>query len=109
VGSPIQEGKEVSSMSVRAKFKVTSITTMMGSRKGDDGKYVPAEARSIKLIPVIGGSPENDSFFQSTPTGEINLGVLNEEAWPYFELNGEYYVDFSSAKEAVSDIQAHSA
>jgi len=43
-------------------------------------------------------SEENKQFFASTPSGEIKLGIVNESAWPYFELDTEYYVTFEKAE-----------
>ena len=69
-------------MSVRAKFKVESV--------GPQG-----DTFEVKLTPVIGGNPENDSFFKYTPGGEIRLAILKEETAGKFEVGKEYYVDFS--------------
>lgn len=77
-------------MSVRAKFTVQSITR----QKGWGGA---AELQTIKLMPVNGSSEENKQFFASTPSGSIELGVVNPEAGKYFELNQEYYIDFTKA------------
>lgn len=34
-----------------------------------------------------------------TTGGEIRLDVVNQEAWQHFELDKEYYVDFTPAKQ----------
>ena len=83
-------------MNVRAKFRVQSVTRTLSS-KWENGKSVPVEVQTIKLFPVTGGSEENARFFESTPTGEINLATVNAEAAKAFELNKEYYVDFTPA------------
>jgi hypothetical protein len=71
-------------MSVRAKFKVHSITaTEAGSQ--------------IKLQPVVGGSPENEKFFKYTPSGSIDIGTVNPEASSQFKSGQEFYVDFTPA------------
>jgi hypothetical protein len=71
---------------VRAKFKWTA--------KEAGGSYP-----SISLHAVVGGdNPENDSFFKATPSGNIGLGVVNEEAASQFEVGKEYYVDFTPAE-----------
>ena len=85
-------------MSVRAKFKVTSIMTTMGSRKEGD-RYVPAEMRTVSLIPVMGTEGENKEFWEATPSGKIELGVINLAAALPFDLNREFYVDFTPADE----------
>lgn len=70
---------------VRAKFKVTELTqTEYGER--------------IKLQPVTGGSPENESFFKWTPSGQIEIGTVNPDAAKEFEVGTEFYVDFTPAK-----------
>lgn len=82
-----------------AKFKVSSIGRQMGSRQTPEGKYEPAEVQSINMQAVSGSaSEENKTFWEATPTGEIKLGMLNENAWSFFDLNEEVYVYFSKEK-----------
>ena len=69
-------------MTVRAKFKVTE-------------KAITEAGERIKLQPVTGGSPENESFFKWTPYGEISMGTVNSEAAKQFEVGKEYYIDFT--------------
>ena len=86
---------------VRAKFKVTRVETQMGSRrkKGTEHEYEPCEQRTIVMHPVYGDkSPENKMFWDATPSGEIRVGTVNPEAWQKFELDREYYVDFTLAE-----------
>lgn len=54
-------------MSVRAKFRVTSI------KPGSEGA-------TINLSPVTSGSAENDQFYKWTPGGSIVLSTINPEA-----------------------------
>ena len=94
---------------MRAKFKVTEITRQIGSRQVLDGgyetpegtpvtmKWIPAEMQSVKMVPVSGGSVDNKTFWDATPNGEIKLGIINQAAWSTFELDREYYVDFTPA------------
>ena len=72
-------------MSVRAKFKVSSITESSGGLK------------TVQLQPVSSGSPENEQFFKYTPSGNISLGVMNEEAAKQFTVDQPFYVDFTPA------------
>ena len=72
-------------MSVRAKFKVISVTDC------GDGK------KSIALSAVTSGSPENEQFFQWTPSAAINMATINAEAAKQFEVGAEFYVDFTLA------------
>lgn len=83
-------------MSVRATFSVQSITRTQGSVYRD-GKSVLQEVQTIKLYAVSSGSDENKAFFASTPTGTIELGTVNIDVAKQFELNKEYYVDFTPA------------
>lgn len=72
-------------MSVRAKFKVESVTS--------NG----VEGGNVKLTPVMSGSPENESFFRWSPWGAIEIGTVNEAAFAQFEIGAEFYVDFTKA------------
>lgn len=80
-------------MTTRAKFTVSSITNTLhwDRTKGN--------LATVKLVPVAGTSPENQQFFDATPCGEINIGVLNPEAAKQFELGKSYYVDFTLAPD----------
>lgn len=79
-------------MSVRAKFVVTSITRQKGWNGG------PCEVQSIRLTPVVGGSEENKKFFAATPSGQVEISTVNVEAAKYFELDREYFLDFTKAE-----------
>lgn len=90
---------------VRAKFKVVRIERTMGSRKvGADengrDKWEPCELNTIVLNPVYANSDpehENSKFWAASPSGEIRLGTVNAEAVKQFELDQEYYIDFTPA------------
>ncbi len=78
-------------MTVRAKFKVISVTRSAGWNG-------VKELHTIKLQPVTGGpSPENAKFFASTPSGSIDIGVVHEEVGNQFDIGQEFYVDFTPA------------
>ena len=85
-------------MAVRAKFKLNSYTTEMVGN-WEDGKLVgQVEKRTLNFTPVYSsGSEENKAFWNATPTGSLQLGVVNQEAWKNFELGKEYYLDFTPA------------
>ncbi len=70
-------------MSVRAKFKVDSVT------HHECGG-------SVKLVPVTNGSAENAQFFKHTPWGSIEIGIINDHALNEFVPGTECYVDFTS-------------
>ena len=72
-------------MTVRAKFKVESITST-------------ENGASIELRPVISGSEENEKFFKWTPGGSIQMSTINEAAAEQFKPGAEFYVDFIKAE-----------
>lgn len=74
-------------MTVRAKFKVTGIE-----------QYIEGGHGTVKLAPVIGGSPENDDFYKWTPSGSIELGTINATALAQFQEGKEFFVDFNLAE-----------
>ncbi|MCK9220245.1 MAG: hypothetical protein M0P47_09380 [Bacteroidales bacterium] len=51
----------------------------------------------ISLEPVTSGSPENDEFYKTTPSGVIHIFTCNPQAADSFEVGKEYYVNFSPA------------
>ena len=82
-------------MTVRAKFKLISYETTTYPRQNER-----IEMRTLKFMPVYDQTPgsENHTFWKATPNGEIKLGTINPEAWQQFELDGEYYIDFTRAE-----------
>lgn len=44
-------------------------------------------------------SPENDAFFQATPSGNITLYIKSEVAAALFDVGKAYYVDFTPAPD----------
>lgn len=92
-------------MSVRAKFKVARIERSMGSKyKGRNERgvemYERCEVQTVVLNAVYKAedNAENTAFWHATPSGEIKLNTINKEAGDYFELEGEYYIDFTKAE-----------
>ena len=91
---------------VRAKFRLNSFTTELQSSYPhktvgdaiDYSKPVAVEKRTLNFTPVSGdGNPENKKFWDATPSGSLQLGVVNPSAWKEFELGKEYYLDFTPA------------
>lgn len=75
-------------MPVRVKFEVTRIEPV----GGESGTH-------IYLLAVTEGSKENKSFFKYTPSGEISLLTINDEAAKEFgKVGDEFYVDFTKAE-----------
>lgn len=66
-------------------------------------KEPASEGSNITLEAVTGGSEENDSFFQYTPSGQIQIGIVNEETAGQFEVGQDYYVDFTQVQRKSED------
>jgi hypothetical protein len=73
-------------MSVRAKMRCVSVEPSVDGVGG-----------TVRLEPVIGGSPENDQFYKYTPGGGVSLSTINQAAIEQFELYKEFYVDITPA------------
>ena len=54
----------------------------------------------FKLQAVTGGSPENDKFFGTTPSGSLEIAVKNPDVEKMFEPGKNYYIDITEEKEA---------
>lgn len=77
---------------VRAKFKVSSIKLL---NAWDGNKNVIG--KEILMYPVSAKEGENSIFGKATPSGGITMVIVPEEASAQFEMNKEYYVDFTDA------------
>jgi hypothetical protein len=92
-------------MSVRAKFTLNSVksTLQPQSHRDESGNYVtdpPVEMRTLSFSPVYANndpSHENSKFWKQSPSGSLELGTINPEAWKQFELGKQYYLDFTLA------------
>ncbi len=71
-------------MSVRAKVRCNAKSE---SEVHFTTVYEPDDSRN----------DENARFTKATPWGDIRLGIDNPEALQQFEVNQEYYVDFTKA------------
>lgn len=76
-------------MTVRAKFKVQSITQSAGWDVKNPTIY------TVRLNPVTGNTPENASFYAATPSGSIDLGMVSAAAGDQFAIGQEFFVDFT--------------
>lgn len=94
---------------VRAKFRLNSYQTSLqtvGYEKDADGKDVYAkpikeEMRTLNFTPVgagPGASEEDKMFWRSSPSGSLQMGTVNKAAWEYFELEQDYYLDFTKVE-----------
>lgn len=75
---------------VRAKFKC------INKKPNTDGPN--PDGFTIEMNPVVGGSPENDSFYKWTPGGGLLLSTINLRAAEQFEVGKEYYLDITAAE-----------
>jgi hypothetical protein len=92
-------------MSVRAKFRLNSFTTELHSQyphqtengQPDYSKPESVEKRTLNFTPVSGGEGEDKLFWDASPSGSLQLGVVNQDAWEHFALGKSYYLDFTLA------------
>lgn len=83
-------------MEVIAKFRLVEWKNSASSKKEGD-KYVDCILSTLTFIPVAGDTPENKLFWEATPSGKLELGMVNEEAVKGFEMLKEYYVTIRPA------------
>ena len=83
-------------MSVRAKFVVSEIRITQGGRQvpQENGGWVwePCEQRTVIANPVYGnGDPshENTKFWEASPSGSLELAVINPAVWPFWQGGNE--------------------
>jgi hypothetical protein len=77
----------------RCKMRLVSIS---------GGYYASDKGRSVSFVPVSGdGSPENKTFFQATPSGDLKLNISAEAAeslgLDQGRIGSEFYVDITPA------------
>ena len=53
---------------------------------------------TYKMRPVTATTPENESFFRTTPSGDISVTVKRDETAARLELCAEYYLDFTKVE-----------
>jgi hypothetical protein len=86
------ERKDPSMNATRCKMKLTSISESYNN------------GRSVKFVPVTGGSEENKRFYAATPSGQIEFTVSAEAAKSLnldtAALGTEFYVDIAPAAPA---------
>ena len=92
---------------VRAKFDCQSITHSKGSRHAADAtfdknrgwdKYEECICSTLVLAPVYTGHDgENAKFWEATPSGRLEMQVINQPAAEMFKVGKSYYLDFTPA------------
>jgi hypothetical protein len=77
-------------MSVRAKFRVASITEQA------DYSGQPSKTKVVKLACIYDQSiPEDQRFFDATPSGTVEMWINNPAALEQFALGKAFYADFT--------------
>lgn len=90
-------------MTIRAKFRLIGWRNTLGSRpktKPDpDGilRWEECLMASLEFTAVVGNSPENQLFWNATPSGKLELNIINPEAVKELNLGKEYYIDIIEA------------
>lgn len=74
-------------MTVRAKFRVNTLKTIIG--------YDNSKQEIVELSAVM--DEANRSWSQHTPQGSIVLTITNAAALERFKIGGYCYVDFTEA------------
>lgn len=72
-------------MSTRAKFVVETRAESVSGFK-------------VLLRAVTSTSPENTKFFNYTPSGTLEMGLVNPETAEQFVPGKELYIDFTEAE-----------
>ena len=70
---------------MRAKMKVQSVEKCEGWE-------------NLKLAAVIGGSAEDNSFANATPSANLSICITNAALLGKFEPGKAFYVDFTPAE-----------
>ena len=76
-------------MTTRCKFQCNTVT----KRKGHKSPFV----YEAEFSAVTGGSPDNDKFFEYTPTGVLKVGIYKEDV---FEVGAFYFLDITKVEPA---------
>jgi hypothetical protein len=87
---------------VRGKFRVRAIEIIDSNHQNRETKvWEPVVLTTVKLSPVCfdpnNPDSENSTFWDASPSGDIQLGCINPDAAAEFVLGAEYYVDFTKA------------
>ncbi|MFB2769885.1 hypothetical protein ACE1AT_11450 [Pelatocladus sp. BLCC-F211] len=62
-------------------------------------KFDGTDGITAKFGAVTGDTKENKSFWNATPSGQIEVYVTNPKAVEQLELGKNYYVDFTVADD----------
>lgn len=78
----------------RLKFRCTEVAKTIGGVYNAEGKYESTFLYAYKFAVVIADTPENKSFFASTPVGSLSFASVRNDL---FEVGKEYYLDITPA------------
>lgn len=83
-------------MNTRAKVTCSEVAKRKSSYWDSAAqRSVDGFTYTAKFYPVTGDTPENKSFFASTPSGSIELSTIRED---HFVPGQTYYIDFTPAE-----------
>lgn len=83
-------------MAVRAKFRCSSMTKYESNVwDAEHRNTTPGFLYKYEFSAVTGNSEENNSFFASTPTGNISMSAIRDDL---FVPGQYYYLDFTAAQ-----------
>jgi hypothetical protein len=81
--------------STRCKFKCHGVTKRLSGRFNPTTKTSePVFVYDAEFYAVVGDSPENEAFFEATPSGTVKIGTYREDR---FEPGKSYYLDITEA------------
>lgn len=80
-------------MATRCKFVCSNVKKMKHWNQPTEGPI--RFLFEAEFHGVTGGSEENKSFFEATPTASLKIGVYKEDV---FEPGKEYYLDIGEAQ-----------
>jgi hypothetical protein len=86
---------EANSMSVRAKFYCAAKVQRANQPYNNQPNPI---YETFEFFPVQGNNEENKKFFSASPSGKLEIGVMNPEAAKQFEVGKSYYLDFTPAE-----------
>ena len=79
------------------KFRLYEWKNSEGAKKNEEtGDYEQCIKSTILFNPVRGDSPENQLFWEASPSGSFELGHVDPEAISELELLKDYYVIITS-------------
>jgi hypothetical protein len=70
---------------MRAKLQIESVTKTTWSEE-------------LKLNAVCGGTPEDNSFSEATPSATLSMQITNKSLHGQFKPGQKFYVDFTPAE-----------